>query len=90
MIKSEFSKYRRGDKDVRHFILLKWIFACFALAMAGFGVSYYFCLNVIGLPLTVISIIAVNILVVIGFINFFSKEPDQEEKYKRAKQPWET
>jgi len=89
MIRNEVLKYQNGDKEARHFFLLKWLFICFALAMVGFAIEYYLCISLIGYPLMAFSIIAINLLMLIGFKDFFSKEQSPQEKYKRAKQPWE-
>ena len=88
-MKNELYKYRMGDKEVRHFILVKWGLICFVIAMTGFALSYYLHMNKIAYLLMAVSIIAGNVIGIIAFFNFFSREPAPEEKYKRKKQPWE-
>ena len=84
-MKNELHKYRMGDKEVRHLILVKWGFVCFVIAMVGFSLSYYLHLDRIGYLLMAVSIITGNILGIIAFFNFLSKEPAPVKK----KQPWE-
>jgi len=89
MFKKELKRYREGDKEIRHFILIKWMFVCFCLSFVVFFLAKNSHFGPVAFFLIFILIVGNGVLGVISFFNFFSQEPAPEKKYKKPKQPWE-
>ena len=73
MIKSQLEKYKSSNKDERHnFIMYRlWIYV--AVGFIGFSLAYFLDLLVLGKTIVVLSILSGFVLMMIGFINMFSR-----------------
>ncbi len=80
----EIQKYKHGTNESRHFLIVKWIFVSFFVAVTCLYIGYKF--SFVGYIIMVPAIISAVILMFIGVVNFFSK---QTKEYKKVKQPWD-
>jgi hypothetical protein len=71
MFSRDIEAYRKGDRQKRHFILMKWGFLCVGVAVLGFFLELFLHWP-IGGDLATVAILANFGLVFAGLRNFWS------------------